>query len=1063
MAFQMGLDVLRGLGVFTLFGYDPVEQALTDILWWSKTVMVCTVAAYSVLFVRGRVAHYVNYVNLKVNVGHFNANGKAYYREHADAPLYRAELRKSKGPDQNGALQHPEYEYFLVERPFIGFMSESTLVGAAPVRRLSEKALPTGLVIVFDNKNVAGVGWRYGDKLVTARHLLDCVQDLWIQGTSGRVQIKGHNVETPPVVEYEHTGADIASVDIAQKLWSQVGCRALHRKQISTKGSGRVTVYGADKEGIYEAHGDLFANGSEQKRHGTIAYRVNTLPGFSGSPVMMRTSAGQMAIVGMHICGDYGRDNKNHGVCASAMSLHLNGTVSCGEHLTKELIMNESALPGDRQEMFDDWNMLHFDRRAIEAFEREEMEAEAWDQVHGDDFEGEMDRFKTKKPKKADLSRMYKGFNEGVFGTGHSGARPERWDKQGYEYLAPPDESKADREVRFARTCNKNLHALRIEAYNFAVELHAPHLAPMLTGFFTGQRAWKTHRDDSSTTLQPVIANKKVATSADIRRIFGKICDGDHTAFIEANQYTYASLVDSVEETGLFAAFRQYRDHGRSILALGTGQDKVFNTKDGKSFFRQVGEVGKKLKKKARARPKLNTPEDSKLLKSLGVEGHYCLPPNDEDAIIASMKAQAAKQMSERAYPIGPDMLDSWIRAMELNWDEHPDPEVEEIPDPKWGTYALNRLFGQVDDKSSGWSARYYNLDKKAWVAQHSHELSRIVIGRLIARACLADEVPSMAPEGMFYYGLADPAELFIKEEPHAAKKMREESWRLIHCTSLVDSMCQGYLGNKLNKMQIEQYQSGALVSHTCGMGHNEEGISRMGQQIQRLFPSGKVCCADASGWDLSVSRDAIIADAMQRVIRVYCMVDEEQAVGTAIGLITDKLVASCHMYSSGSAVWVGDIYGVTSSGSPDTTTQNSFMRGLGAILAGARTPMDAGDDLVTSAPLRDDVLRGHGTLTKEGSTVSDWRAGEPITFTSHDYKWDARTEKWSARFCNLSKCLHRLLLLGTTPTSEQIGGVAFALRNDAGQLAILYAVCETKGWTIPDRDTWCVDEDVMA
>jgi len=1022
---------------------DPLEQYLEAVTFWLQVVGVASALLYGFRVIWSRVEHYWNFVTLTVKTGHFTADGKLYFRETVDSPLYRVELKKSKGADPvTGNLCSPEYEYTPVHKPFIGFLSESTLTGAAPVSRLKDKALPAGLVTLFDGDIVAGVGFRYDDRLVTARHLIENVQDLWVQGSQGRVQIVNPVVQTPPVENFEHTGADVCTVEIPQKAWSQISCKALHRGQLSSKGNGRVVVYGADREGLYQSTGELHANGKEQKTKGTIGYRVNTLPGFSGSPVLMRNQNGQMSIVGMHICGDYSRENRNHGVCASALSLMLNGTVSPGEKVTTSLIMSESALPGDRQELFDDWNLLSFERQAIEQLEREEIEAEEWERICGDDFEGSSQR---KAPKKKDAARMYRGFNE----------RNHVEPVTGYEYSAPPNESPGDRKERLTM-CMDHPQSLLIEDYKKAVQAHAPHHAPMLTGFFTGQRAWKMNRDDSSTTLQPRV-QKRDATPEDIRTIFQKVCEGDHSAFIDVTQFTYASLVDGAECMSLFEDFRNYRDHGRGLISQEKKSNLIFKTKDGVPFFRVIGHTKGSKKKNVRDEAIGLTEEDKKLLRSLQIEDEFKLPPNTESAILKSMEAQAAKQIAAREYPLGPDMLDSWIRAMELNVGEE---KPEKLC---FGVEALNRIFFQLDNKSSGWTSRFINMDKKATVTKYTGQISRIIIGRLLARACLADEIPSMTPEEMFHHGLADPAQIFIKEEPHGAKKVEQETWRMIHCTSLIDACCQSYLGNELNKLQIADYQGGALVSHTSGMGHHDAGIAHMGKQIERLFPSGLVCCADASGWDLSVSRDAILADAMQRVLRVHMVVDARQSVGTAIGLVTDKLVASCHLYATGDFVWAGDVYGVTSSGSPDTTSQNSFMRGLGAILAGARTPMDAGDDLVTSAPTNDAVLKGHGTLTKEGATVVNWRRGEVVSFTSHDYRKDPATGVWSARFCNFAKCVHRLLLPGTTPTEDQLGGVAFAMRHTEEQLATLRALCIAKGWVLPPEDKWSEDEDLIA
>jgi hypothetical protein len=87
--------------------------------------------------------------SLELRTGHFNSNGRMYYREDKEAPLYRVNLKKTKGYAGDGSLISPEYEYSLIGELYFGF-SESTLTGAAAVKRIPQSALPAGMVIIFD-------------------------------------------------------------------------------------------------------------------------------------------------------------------------------------------------------------------------------------------------------------------------------------------------------------------------------------------------------------------------------------------------------------------------------------------------------------------------------------------------------------------------------------------------------------------------------------------------------------------------------------------------------------------------------------------------------------------------------------------------------------------------------------------------------------------------------------------------------------------------------------------------------------------------------------------------
>jgi len=1074
-------------GTLSQFLNGQIRQAAEFVDWvkncspWFGWLLSFVCGMYVCLYLVNRGLRYRAYRYLNVNTGHFYSGGRMYFRADADGPLYRVDLKKTKGTDLTGSLLSPEYDYISVGGSFLGF-SESTLAGSHPVKRIPTSALPQGIVVLFEGETVAGVGWRYENTLVTARHLAENASELWVQGAKSRVRVNTC-FTTPPVEKYEQTGADIASAELPQSTWSQIGSKSMKRTQLSTRGSGRVRVYGADAEGIYESFGDMIVNGLEQSKYGTVSYKVSTLPGFSGSPVILRTATGGNAIVGMHICGDYAKNGRNHGACAAALSLHLNGTISAGAKVTVGALLSESSVYSDKQEMFSRWEDLEDftlnDKEEVvrdiyhddDVWDREDREIRG--QIHGYDDEdgyesdyvgGRNDSTLSKRKLTGSLNRRSPNggtslgkkvkFSESANAPDEPATAPE--DPHAFEktdYLAPPEETPHERMERQAKA-GLTKEGQLMKDYQSAVESLAPQLAPVLTGFLKGECTWATTTTTRGNFDQPQI-QKRDATPADIDRLFTKLFDGDHTALTEATGFTYASLVDAppsrVQDP--FQEFRNYRDHTRSLIEGSKKTGEVMEAADGRPFFRHIGKSKGGNPKKARVAPLRVTDEEKALLEVLGVEGEFVFPPNDEKSIQNSMSSQAKKQVTHRGLPLMEQMLDSWTRALRL--------QDGEKPELKYGAACLEKVFAGFDDTSSGWTRRWRNLSKRNYVAKYAVALAQLGFGRLLARASMMDSLSSMTPEEMVHLGLRDPVELFVKEEPHNKKKTASSTWRLICNISLADCLVQAYLGDGINKQQIKDYQAGQVVSHTCGMGHHDEGVDRLGSHIENLFPNGRVVSTDASGWDMSVSRDAIMADAMRRCLTVFTSVDSDQAVGTAIGIMADKLITSCHVFVSGKDVWSVDVYGITASGLPDTTTQNSFMRGLGAIIAGPDSVMCAGDDLLSSSPLVEENLKSQGTITKEGMEVSNWKLGEAVSFTSHSYK-RSPGGKWTCKFENVSKCFHRLLLTGN-PNPDQLGGVAFAMRNDDNQLRQLAELCKAKGWEFPQKADWSWDGEVCA
>lgn len=92
---------------------------------------------------------------------------------------------------------------------------------------------------------------------------------------------------------------------------------------------------------------------------------------------------------------------------------------------------------------------------------------------------------------------------------------------------------------------------------------------------------------------------------------------------------------------------------------------------------------------------------------------------------------------------------------------------------------------------------------------------------------------------------VADPLNVFVKPEPHSAKKMEEGRYRLISAVSLVDTLVDRVLFGWLGRAALE------TVGRTpCLVGWSP--ISGGWRQLKALY-RGRVLCLDKSAWDWSV------------------------------------------------------------------------------------------------------------------------------------------------------------------------------------------------------------------
>jgi hypothetical protein len=313
----------------------------------------------------------------------------------------------------------------------------------------------------------------------------------------------------------------------------------------------------------------------------------------------------------------------------------------------------------------------------------------------------------------------------------------------------------------------------------------------------------------------------------------------------------------------------------------------------------------------------------------------------------------------------------------------------------------------------------------------------------------------------MLNLGLQDPRMNFVKKEPHSDKKKTDRQWRIIWNVSFVDQLCQDILHREQNKADVLAYQVGYLSTQANGMGHHDLGVKRLGELFDTVFPNGmEVVDDDASGWDLSVPRDGIIMDGDRRISRIgYSKTSPQQQVSSravqsihtmADLLETEALSNSSHVVAIGQWLFESQRFGITASGVPSTTAQNSPMRQIQVRLAGATVAVTLGDDLVYGGdvPVDRDFLAQCGVRNK-GHGVRTTLA-EGVEFTSHKYT-KLPTGQWECRFLNFQKTLARAIFTyampGLRPDAGTLASYHHVVRNSPAQTQKLRAFCQAQGW----------------
>eukprot|EP00438_Fugacium_kawagutii_P018946 Skav232073 [mRNA] locus=scaffold1176:448072:449016:- [translate_table: standard] len=308
----------------------------------------------------------------------------------------------------------------------------------------------------------------------------------------------------------------------------------------------------------------------------------------------------------------------------------------------------------------------------------------------------------------------------------------------------------------------------------------------------------------------------------------------------------------------------------------------------------------------------------------------------------------------------------------------------------------------------------------------------------------------------MFALGLVDPKTAFTKAEPHPLKKVLTKRWRLIWVHSYVDSTIQRMLHSSQNETDVLAYHAGLKSASTIGLGHDDDGIQRFGRELEILLQAGHgvIKSADASGWDMSVSADSLWLDTIRRTYLTPCQLHAEF-------LYIEGFCNSAHIIYDGQYLWASYRFGLTASGVPSASYQNSFIRAFLAIVCGAKDALANGDDLLFAGEVDDELERSFGIIP-DPPAVADGKS-VAIPFTSFLWTYERQAVsgnlKWTARYDNFPKLLCRLgertaggLDGSQAPTPhDTIEGQRFVLRShtlyDAVYVELLkhlnFTVCE--------------------
>lgn len=232
--------------------------------------------------------------------------------------------------------------------------------------------------------------------------------------------------------------------------------------------------------------------------------------------------------------------------------------------------------------------------------------------------------------------------------------------------------------------------------------------------------------------------------------------------------------------------------------------------------------------------------------------------------------------------------------------------------------------------------------------------------------------------------GYCDPVRLFVKQEPHSRRKMRQRRYRLISSVSVVDQIIERLLFGPQNRLEIALWSS---IPSKPGMGLSlQYQAQELYSDLRLKHSKQKAACADISGFDWSVQEWEFEAELYMRLKLMEPSLLGNPALERAIRNRFACFSLSVFQLSDGTLI-AQTIPGIMKSGSYLTSSMNSRIRCLMAELIGSPWCIAMGDDsvegYVENAPAKYATL-GHSC--KEYSLCPVTLEGdlESVEFCSH-------------------------------------------------------------------------------
>lgn len=234
-----------------------------------------------------------------------------------------------------------------------------------------------------------------------------------------------------------------------------------------------------------------------------------------------------------------------------------------------------------------------------------------------------------------------------------------------------------------------------------------------------------------------------------------------------------------------------------------------------------------------------------------------------------------------------------------------------------------------------------------------------------------------MGPQALVERGLCGPVRLFVKNEPHPKEKAASNRWRLISSMDVVDQIVDRVLFGPQKMAELGVY---AKIPTKSGLSLTDD-VDCQEAVAKPVWAMANPCHSDMSGWDWSVQAWDL---DMDRELREMLMDGITEPVKRALRARYECVKRSLFVGPDG-ALMVGPV-GLMKSGWFNTTSSNSHIRYMNALMAGSKTAVVMGDDCVEDAlATLEELPKAYALLGKRIKQVV--RAVDSFEFCSHRFE----------------------------------------------------------------------------